>query len=392
MIHKIFDLGCNGIANALNFLFQARSDSLIEYTRNTRVEPMVLLDSRVLQSDSIKDIMLANLNIFSAMYLQATIGETLIGNVQVSRRLDKLNPNRSPVDTGLSTAGMLISTEAFENVLPAVYDYAKKLPDFASVSAESLTITGYSVESLGSAIGKPTVGDSLDTYTEGAEHWSQAEKRKFSEIAVGNLLTVRITDGEKSIDVPVTIKFVNVSLPSAAMTRILGKGGRDLNFKDRWVGWRSGRLKFVEDILLMQDLYDERMKRGVQDLEGVYRAIQGRKTKNKLAGLISANPSVATASNFVIIDSSTADEIALSLGSDLSDFKTREELFQETAMMCLIIIDEAWKNVTYYYKGQTLASEYRFDQIRAGGAGAAGNEILQIMKSLNSPLATPSIL
>ena len=60
MIHKIFDLGCNGIANALNFLFQARSDSLIEYTRNTRVEPMVLLDSRVLQSDSIKDIMLAN--------------------------------------------------------------------------------------------------------------------------------------------------------------------------------------------------------------------------------------------------------------------------------------------------------------------------------------------
>ena len=82
----------------------------------------------------------------------------------------------------------------------------------------------------------------------------------------------------------------------------------------------------------------------------------------------------------------------MSLGSDLSDFKTREELFQETAMMCLIIIDEAWKNVTYYYKGQTLASEYRFDQIRAGGAGAAGNEILQIMKSLNSPLATPSIL
>ena len=392
MIHKIFDLGCNGIANALNFLFQSRSDSLVEYTRNTRVEPMALIDSRVLLSDIIYDVQIANLNIFSGIYLQAVIGDTVIGNIQVSRRLDKLNPNRNPVDTGLTTAGMLISTEAFENLLPAVYDYSKKLPDFANVSAEQLSVTAYSLESIGNSLGKPATGDELDLYAEGAENWTQAEKRKFSEIAVGHLLKVTVTDGERAVEIPVSVKFVNAALPSAAMTRIFGKGGRDMNFKDRWTGWRSGRLKFVEDILLMQDLYDERMKRGVQDVEGVYRAIQGRKTKNRLAGTISANPSVATASNFAIIDSSTADDIALSLGSDLSDFKTREAVFRDTAMMCLIVIDEPWKNVTYYYKGQTVASEYSFDQMRAGGAGAGGKEILQIMKSLNSPLSTPALL
>ena len=72
------------------------SDSLIEYTKPTRVEPLVLMDARVTKLDVAPDIMQSLTSLFSGYYLQAVALSVNVGRVDVVKLLDKLNPD-SPI-------------------------------------------------------------------------------------------------------------------------------------------------------------------------------------------------------------------------------------------------------------------------------------------------------
>lgn len=98
----------NNIETALNLvsklpdlLRSARSDSLVEFTKPTRVEPIVLMDDRVVNLSFTPDIMQSLTSIFSGYYLQAVALSVNVGRVDVIDLLDRVNPNRSLDDNAV---------------------------------------------------------------------------------------------------------------------------------------------------------------------------------------------------------------------------------------------------------------------------------------------------
>ena len=71
-----------------------QTESLIEYTKMTRVEPIVLFDETLRLQPFAQDIMSALVNIFTGYYLQAVAITTNVGNVEVRKLLSKLDPDR----------------------------------------------------------------------------------------------------------------------------------------------------------------------------------------------------------------------------------------------------------------------------------------------------------
>src|SRR5437763_305917 len=73
----------------------SKSDSLIDYTQESRVEPTVLIGTDVLYNSMLPDVMQTNLALVAAYYLQAIAISTTVGNIEVARTLSKLNPKRN---------------------------------------------------------------------------------------------------------------------------------------------------------------------------------------------------------------------------------------------------------------------------------------------------------
>ena len=76
-----------------------RSDTLIEYTAVTRVEPIAIIDHTIADQPIMRELALSITALYAAYYLQAVAVTTNINNVEVARILEKLNPARNPVDT-----------------------------------------------------------------------------------------------------------------------------------------------------------------------------------------------------------------------------------------------------------------------------------------------------
>ena len=63
----------------------ARSDSLIEYTRVTRAEPIVLVDNTAVHLPYIADVMQSLTAIYAGYYLQAAAISVNVGKIDVIR-------------------------------------------------------------------------------------------------------------------------------------------------------------------------------------------------------------------------------------------------------------------------------------------------------------------
>lgn len=103
---------------ARDALKEARASSIIEYTRPARVEPIVLLDDSLRHQPYLTDILQTLVSLFSGYYLQAISLSCNIGNVDILRLLEKMNPQRDPLDSamlgGSRVAGWL-AKESYEN-------------------------------------------------------------------------------------------------------------------------------------------------------------------------------------------------------------------------------------------------------------------------------------
>lgn len=79
------------------FLFwqkKAKSDSLISYTKATRVEPICIIDNRVLHLSYTHDILQSLNSLFAGFYLQAAALSVNIGKINVGNMLGHLNPDQ----------------------------------------------------------------------------------------------------------------------------------------------------------------------------------------------------------------------------------------------------------------------------------------------------------
>ena len=365
------DVGLNLFRKIADLWKGARSDSLVDYTQVARVEPIVLIDTECLYLDSISEIQQSILSIFAGYYLQAVAISTTVGKIEVMRHLDKLNPRRNVGDSAADTAGWLLAGESYKYALPT---FENKI----------------SLEVGGPNAGPPTKQerkDKLSASEIGFGRDTMKDLKELANLSVGKMFSVEITDGLHKASIMVSIRLMASSLPSANLIHILSIGSQDNSAKERYHAWRAGRLEFIKDLVLCQDLIDAHRKNLMGDKDGIYTNLLKRARGNQLSTIVSGNPSVATASNICILSSNTAEQLELQTNLKLKDMHSRDKIFAKTYLMLMAIVDPQWERVTIYTRGLRDAIEVSTKDMKAANAkeGISVSEVLSAYRAGNSP-------
>jgi hypothetical protein len=352
---ELENFGISAIRKITDLWAGARADSLIDYTKTSRVEPVCLIDSDVLYADVLPDVMQSLLSIFAGYYLQAVAISTTIGHISVDSHLGKLNPRRDVLDSAAqgATNGFLFVTENYADRLPL---YGDSRP---SVSMEETKIDRDTVSTV----------------------------KELSNLSVGKLLNVEIIDGAHKASIPISIRLMASTMPSSNLVHILSVGSKDNSAKERYHGWKSGQLSGIKDMIFCQDIIDEHRKNLMKDDVGIYTALLKRNRANQISTLVSGNPSVATASNIAVMSSASAEQLELQTNLRLSNFANREKLFKSTYLMLLVVIDKQYDQVTIYHRGIDLPTEISAKGLKAAnkGSGPDVSDILKAYQVGNSP-------
>jgi hypothetical protein len=199
----------------------------------------------------------------------------------VGRVLDKLNPNRK------------VDTSGFLNTIVN-----------AGIGKESLT---YASESLKYKL--PTVALEAKDDNKGGALAKVDNIADLTNLSIGKIINVTIKNNGQEAVIPISFRLMVNTLPPASCVQLLSQGSVDLSFSERWFKWRAGRISFIKDLVFCQDLIREQKRTLMTDKDGVYSEIAKRAKNSKLASFFSKNPSLAEASNIVVISEETAMQL-----------------------------------------------------------------------------------
>jgi len=332
------------------------TDSLPEYTRSTRVEPIVLLDDALRSQPYTEDLLQTLTSIFSGYYLRAIAISGNVGRIDTIKLLDKLSTNRSPLDSALSTGAA--SLEDYTHQLP---DYSKNL--------------GVSLEARDTKTSRGIGKDGIRNLNE------------VTNLAVGKMLEVEITDGDHSATIPVNVRLSVMAISGSNLTHILTTDTKDNSASARYHEWRAGQIEFMRDLILCQDIIDAHRKNLIEDTSGIYTNMITKRGKNRLSAVVSGSPSVNTASSMAVITDKTATSIEREIGGKLKQFRKREKLMESAGLMLLVVVDTEWEQVIIYHRSIDEATELSTKALKSAnkGSGPDVSDILNAYKLGNSP-------
>lgn len=380
--------GLNMASKLTDTMRAAKSGSLIEYTQPTRVEPIVLMDESIVSLPYAGDIMQSLTSLFSGYYLQAVALSVNVGSVDVIRLLDKLNPKRGVADNvvngvsnGVATMVSMESAEAYRFALPVPgrSDGLGRLnASLESASVYDLAKAAVDDKDNGDAAPGPTAGMGRDTV---------AILGELTNLSVGKMLEVHIESNGQKATFPINVRLICSGIGSKELIHILSVGSKNISVKERFHAWRAGQLEFVRDLLLCQDLIDAHKKTLAKDPTGLYDEMRKRRKGNSISAIFSGQPSVATASNIIVMSQNSVKELERIVGGRLKDFRVREKVFKETYCMILCVIDPEWEHVTFYHRSIALPSEMSIKELAVSNKGK-GPDVAEILKAYqlgNSP-------
>jgi hypothetical protein len=327
-----------------------KNGSLIDIAQVARVEPIVMVDADCMNLDYLPDVMQTMHTLFSGYYLQAVNLLGTIGSVSVASRLGPLNPNRG------------LGFESYADWRSVEASYAHRLPTTKNHQAVAMEEARASTDK-----------DAMTTI------------RDATNLAVGKLFNVTLKEGDQSAVIPVSIRLMVATLPTNAMVGLFTfKDSFDMDLKERYHSWKAGRLSFMKDLIMCQDLIDKHRKALVTDKSNVYAQILARENSNRKVGLMRQNPSLATASNLAVLSSDTLGQIELKLNGKFSNFKVRQAVFNNTNLMLMCVVDKSWERVTIYSRGIEGSTQVSAKDMKAGSKNTGGSEVMDIMKAYMS--------
>jgi hypothetical protein len=402
-----------------------KTDSLVAFTKATRVEPIALIDRRVSHLPYISDVMQSMSSIFSAYYLQAIAIMTHVDSINVIRALDALNPQRDVADASATIVDYvgrkkgLLSSESYHISLPRVDDrrvnqesftlanmltfdgkcnpsmedaFTRQLgqhvkdalvnPDGTAKDADQIDFTAatqhvrdntgaYSskqMDDLGRAAGHGDVKDAIKTLNEAVN------------LSVGKMLSVKIGSGDKAATFPIMVRLIATFVDANVLTHILGDGSRNITMRERYHSWRSNQLEFWRDLVLCQDLIDEHKAAMVKDKSGTYDEILDRRLKNGVSAKLTDTPSVGTASNLLVISKQTVKDLEREIGGSIDRFEIRQKVFASTYIMIMAVVDPEWELVTFYHRGIKLPSKLSIKELKVSNKGT-GPDVGELLKA-----------
>lgn len=357
MLHKTMTTFLSTVGRLPDLLRSARSSSLIEYTQPARAEPITLVDERFILLPYANDIMQSVLSIFAGYYLQAAAISSTMNNVKVIEMLERLNPSRSPAEN----AGLFIGEVTLANE-----SYQFRLPNVLKIR-HSLESNGYPDEDEA----EPSMTFARDT---------RLTAQSVTNLAVGMLLEVNFEVDGKKMTVPVSIRLLTSAITPDSLNHILSYAHQDKSVKERLYGWMAGDKETVNDMMLCNDLIDAHRKALMDDKSGVYREILRRRNGNRISAIFSGNPSVSTASNVAILTADTAAELQTKLGGSLDKFAIRENIFKNTYMMLIVVVDTRFEQVTIYHRGIHLPTHLSVKEMK-NASKSGGPDVSEILKA-----------
>ena len=374
-----------------------KADSLVSFTKATRVEPITMIDQRVTTLPYISDVLQAVNSIFIGYYLQAIAIIVNVGNINVVRLLDTLNPQRDVADAANGYIvdrvnqgrPSLLSLESYQDGLPvpaetiSFEDEAVKARQLLQQLVSELpeedrnemhdNVNGHDGGSM-----RHLADQALDLKSSAKFDISAA--KEITNLSVGKIVEVTIKHDKQEVTLPISVRLIATLMSSSVMAHILGDGARNVTAKERYHEWRSGAIEFWRDIVLAEDMIAERRKALMKDDTGAYSEILRRRAGNAAAGVMTATPSIGTASNIVVISQQTARELEASIGGRLADARTRKKIFDNTYIILMVVVDAEFEMVTIYHRGIALPTKLSVKELKVATKGT-GPDVGEILKA-----------
>lgn len=386
-----------GIAGALTviatvakkLLNMQKNDSLVSFTKVLRVEPVTMIDERLKNYDNLPDILQTLLTLFCGYYLQAVACMTNVGQINVVRMLDTLNPNR---DGGMAASSLVdaINGKASPSML-SMESFGTHLPD-PVVSMESPQDVGRAVNSAMSGVRaavaahRPAMDKNMyGSLSTGGVDLSRGIKAASEAVnlAVGKLLEVPIIgENNQKATFPISVRLATMTVNPDVLTHILGTSGSDNSYRERIHRWRAGELSLVQDLILCRDmiLADKRLM--AKDTSGAMSEIARRRAANTASAFTTGTPSVGSASGLVVLSKDTAVQLERSRLGRLDDPQFRDAVFADSLNMIMVVVDQDRDLVTIYTRDIALPVKLSVREIKSGNSGKGGGfDINEIMKA-----------
>lgn len=365
------------LANRLPDMFRSlRADSLIDYTKPTRVEPIGLIDHTIADLPVMQNLSLSITSLFAAYYLQAVAVSTNINNIEVTKILEKLNPSRDPIDA----FGNVLSLEnrKLGNLALSGFGLENRTVNvkFAPKEIKAATENNYAMHPEDES---GVLGTTLTNETQ-----KQIATLALN-LSTGVLLNVEIAVDEHRATIPVSVRLITTITDPRVLKQMIQDSAKDRSTKARYIGYKTGELS-LKDLMFATDLIDARRESLIKDNTGNYAEIIRRKNKNRLSGLISGNPSVATASNIMVISKDTLADIEGEIGGKVSNYKLRQRIFKDTYLILMVVVDPRWEQVTIYHRGIPLPTELNFKDLQKSNSNNIDvNEMLKLYQQGRNP-------
>lgn len=354
-----------------------QSGNLLAATKAARVEPITLIDQRLVNDQELGQVLQGLLGFFAATYLQAVSLITPVGKINPRRVLDTLNPERSLKGASHNFFNDMYSNESFFSA--EAFKYA--LPSMENASLTSHT-AGDHVKDLNAGlhagIGHLNVRSAS---TIKADDLNESLSKNVN-LSVGRIYDVELSNGDAKKVIPVSFRLISTVLPSNVMAHILGDGSHSNSAKETWHDWRGkgGTFKgFWSDVVLAKELVSEHRKALMADSSGTYQTILDRRRNNFYSSLLTKDPSLNNAANLIVISKETAKDLESKIGR-LDDYRTRQRVFDSSYAMVIVVMDSAWNRVTYYHNGIKLPTTLSFAELKGANKGQ-GIDVEQILKA-----------
>lgn len=362
------------------------NSSLADLTKLTRVEPHCIISKDCSNLEYMPDIMQSILALFSSYYLQSVdILKLKILDVRVIKLLDSLNPNRD--QTGLFAEADSLSKEAYQNV--SIESMKFSLPTKRIASLEDSRETIKNLDTI-NELSNLSVGKLINVsigLTQRVPKKSLNQNIDLFDKKLGNDDSL-YEDKSYTITIPVNVRLIASILPTSSAINLLTRNKEDDGILERFYKWKAGRISFIKDLVLCQDLIDEYKRTLAEDDDGVISDIFRRVNNSKKYGLITQNPSLNVASNIVVITSETAKEIESKFGGKLSNPVIRNKIFEGTYSMILVVINTDFDRVVFYIRNLEAGTDLSVKEIKTAAKGK-GPDILDIFKAMSQGM-TPT--
>jgi hypothetical protein len=396
LMQTVFNLAKNGL----------QVSSLADLTKPARVEPLAIIDSTLVDQPYMVPLLKLATSNFAGYYLQAVNMILGVGRIDTLKVLDSLNPDRSlgfdynrmaTKSSNECYAAAAYDPSVYANGLPSLESFSRRIrPSLLFASMESVDPAGEAgmvgrkiEEDIGnSAIGKKLTEDGWGTTGDSARDMSSGDNKihEVESLAVGKLLNVEISDGDKKAKLPVLIRLIPAAVPPQSMVHMFSAGGRD-SWAQRLFMVQTGQIKFWRDFVLGQDMIDEHFRALMNDKSGVFKMITDRRRNNSQKALQTGRVSVADASNIAIVSADTLKMATGKLFGKIEQESVRKAIFDNSYLLMLIVVDERWQRVQIWHRGVDLSTSHKFDEIERSEK-SKGPDITEMFKMFSRSMQT----